>query len=336
MFLARVIYQKPRFYLVVLPILSTATVVFALFFASALAADAPNLTFNINPTHIEEGETAVISWFGQNIKTCQGYGDWSETYHSPDYVARGAHRIRPTVNSTYGLSCFGDGGVVRSEASITVSRLGMPSYSYPSTAVTPGGFASAPTVTPSAPTGTALATGCAASPTTAKKGEKIIFVGSYIGGSGTANYSWSGDVNGVGKIIEKSFSDTGTKTANLTVTDSAGRTARASCPITVVEGGLAVKEEKNQGSVLGTVTDKIKTAVEGKKSESVQDKDECDCVASTEENILIDSQTAAIGRAQSFVLWFIVALVIINFGFLIYVIGRLAKLEKKHSTEVPV
>lgn len=337
MFLTRVIYQKPKFYLGVLFVLFTATVVFALFFASTLAADAPTLTFNINPTYIEEGETAVLSWFGQNIKTCQGYGDWSELYHFPDYVARGAQRIRPTVNSTYGLSCFGDGGVVRSEVSINVSRPGTSQYSYPSTAVTPGGSAP-PTITPPAPAGTALATGCAASLTTATKGEKIIFVGSYIGGSGTANYSWSGDVSGVGKIVEKKFSDTGVKTVNLTVTDSAGRTAKASCPVTVVEYNSSAKGEKPPGNVLGVVAEKIKSAVsgDGENSETEGQQAICECGEETEKLSASESQIAALGRVQSFVLWFIVALVIVNFGFLIYVSGRLVKLEKKSSPEVPV
>lgn len=338
MFLTNTAYQKYRFYLAILPVILTAAPVFALLFASVLAADAPTLTFNINPTYIEEGETAVLSWFGQNIKTCQGYGDWSELYHYSDYTARGAYRVRPSVNSTYGLSCFGDGGVVRGEVSITVSRPGAAPYSYPSTTVTPGG--SAPIlITPApAPASTALTAGCAASLTTAAKGEKVIIVGSYIGGSGTANYSWSGDVNGVGKIIERNFSDIGAKAVNLTVTDNTGAIAKASCPVTVVEGLSSVKEEKSPGSVLGVVAEKIKSAVsDGDKNSKTDERQAvCECGEGTEQLTVSESQVAALGRAQSFVLWFIVALVIVNFGFLIYISGRISKLEKKRSTEVPV
>ena len=84
----------------------------------------------------------------------------------------------------------------------------------------------------------------------------------------------------------------------------------------------------------GETTDEGKIAVENSKIEErltgLEKKIENISAASD------NNQIAAVGRAQSFVLWFVVALVVINFGFLFYVSGRLGRLEKKHSTEVPV
>ena len=299
-------------------------------FTPMVAADQPDLTFRIDPSHIERGETATLSWFGRNIKQCRGYGDWAEGYYYPDYTAVGLVSMRPQKTETYGLACSGDGGIVRSEVTVTVGSPGTPSFSFPPVTVTPGGPVSpvSPVVPAPVPIKPALTAGCAASLTTVSRGEKVTFVGSFVGGSGTAGYSWTGDVSGSGKIIEKTFSELGTKTAILTVTDSAGVEAMASCPISVVE--------KSAGNILGATIEKSKAAIQADKIASDEDEKDCACNDEKEAAITVDGQAAAVGRAQSFVLWFVLALVIINFGFLFYISGRLGKLEKNHSTEVPV
>ena len=320
------IYQKYRYCLIVCSTLFGAALFFVSAFVPAIAADQPDLTFRIDPTHIERGETAILSWFGRNIKQCRGYGDWAESYYYPDYTAVGLVSLRPQKTETYGLACSGDGGVVRSEVSVTVSNPGAASFSFPSVTAIPGGSIPPIPVTASLPAKPALTAGCAASLTTVAKGEKVTFVGSFNGGSGIAGYLWAGDVSGSSKIVEKTFSELGTKTVLLTVTDSTGSKAVASCPINVIE--------KDTNNVLGAMIEKGKIAIAPDKD--VTDKKDCEDSGGKDEAIQTDSQIAAVGRAQSFVLWFVVALAIINFGFLFYISGRLAKLEKKHSTEVPV
>ena len=316
----------------------------------ANAANDPNLSFSIDPTSITKGETATLTWFGTNIRGCSGYGDWSESFYASNDIVAGNRQVKPSEHSTYGLSCFGEGGVVRKEVSINVSAPGTTSYTYSSVAsaqpaiiyAPPSGAGlqapsyNTPLYAPSYQyvTPQKLTAGCAASPTLAAKGEKVTFVGSYVGGSGTANYSWSGDISGTGKIIDKIFSETGTKTANLTVTDTAGAQAAAQCS-SVVSG------EKSGGAerVLGAASDKSLAAADN--GDEKEDKT-CDCAKEPTESVKgeIDApaepQLASVGRAQSFVLWFILALTIINFGFVFYLSARVGKLEKKHPQEEAV
>ena len=322
-------YQKyNKCYLAVFGALFAAGLSLIPAFGPVIAAEQPDLTFKVNPDRIETGETAVLSWFGQNIRGCHGYGDWSEQFYYPDYYAVGTHSIRPTETSTYGLTCSGNGGIVRNEVTVTVSQPGAAAFSFPPVTTTSGG--SAAPISPITQTAAqpALTAGCAASPTTAAKGESVTFVGSFVGGTGIANYSWTGDISGVGKIITKVFSETGIKTAKLTVTDSGGASTAAWCSINVIE--------ENAGNILGVETDKIKPAAGSDQNKNAENDPGCECADEKKGNVITDNQTAAIGRAQSFILWFVLALLIINFGFLFHISGRLGKLEKKYSAEVPV
>lgn len=82
---------------------------------------------------------------------------------------------------------------------------------------------------------------CSASPNPVASGGTVTWTASPSGGSGSfgANaYSWSGDASGTTKQVTATYTNTGTsaitKTANVTVTDSAGKTSQpASCSVQV-------------------------------------------------------------------------------------------------------
>ncbi|MEK7090509.1 MAG: hypothetical protein AAB930_02895, partial [Patescibacteria group bacterium] len=116
--------------------------------------------------------------------------------------------------------------------------------------------------------------------------------------------------------------------------DTAGAQATAQCSSVVSE-----KAPEGTRKELGVASNKPLVATDdndGKKDKT------CDCAKEPTESVKggidapAESQSASVGRAQSFVLWFILALTIINFGFVFYLSARVGKLEKKHPQEEAV
>ena len=79
---------------------------------------------------------------------------------------------------------------------------------------------------------TTLTVNCAASPTSANVNQTVSFISAVSGGNGSYNYTWSGACNGSSANCSTSFSTSGVKTANLTVT-SGSVSRSASCPVQI-------------------------------------------------------------------------------------------------------
>ncbi|OHA26570.1 MAG: hypothetical protein A3C06_03280 [Candidatus Taylorbacteria bacterium RIFCSPHIGHO2_02_FULL_46_13] len=79
-----------------------------------------------------------------------------------------------------------------------------------------------------------LVTFCVASPSSVNTGVPVSWVSSVSGGTGTYTYSWTGDegLSGTYANLSKTYSSTGTKQGNVTVT-SGSQTGTASCVVTV-------------------------------------------------------------------------------------------------------
>jgi len=79
------------------------------------------------------------------------------------------------------------------------------------------------------PTTQPLSISCYASPSSAQVNQTVTFYSNVSGGSGNYTYQWSGVVSGYQSYSQRSFSNTGTQTAYLTVYDSQGKSASTSC-----------------------------------------------------------------------------------------------------------
>ena len=79
------------------------------------------------------------------------------------------------------------------------------------------------------PINQSLSVSCYASPSSAQINQTVTFYSNASGGSGNYTYQWSGVASGYQSYSQRSFSNTGTQTAYLTVYDSQGRSASTSC-----------------------------------------------------------------------------------------------------------
>ena len=79
------------------------------------------------------------------------------------------------------------------------------------------------------PTTQPLSVSCYASPSSAQVNQTVTFYSNASGGSGNYTYHWSGVASGSQSYSQRSFSNTGTQTAYLTVYDSQGKSASTSC-----------------------------------------------------------------------------------------------------------
>ena len=79
------------------------------------------------------------------------------------------------------------------------------------------------------PINQSLSVSCYASPSSAQINQTVTFYSNVSGGSGNYTYQWSGVASGYQSYSQRSFSNTGTQTAYLTVYDSQGRSASTSC-----------------------------------------------------------------------------------------------------------
>ena len=79
------------------------------------------------------------------------------------------------------------------------------------------------------PTTQPLSVSCYASPSSAQVNQTVTFYSNVSGGSGNYTYQWSGVASGYQSYSQRSFSNTGTQTAYLTVYDSQGKSASTSC-----------------------------------------------------------------------------------------------------------
>ncbi len=76
----------------------------------------PALTLAANPTTIDEGEDATLSWSTTNATSCTASGGWSGAKN-----VSGEEKVSPENTTTYTLSCTGAGGSVAKSVTITVT-----------------------------------------------------------------------------------------------------------------------------------------------------------------------------------------------------------------------
>jgi hypothetical protein len=66
---------------------------------------APKVTFGINPSVLDFGDSATLTWSATGADSCTASGDWSGSR-----AISGLATVNPIENSTYRLSCTGAGG----------------------------------------------------------------------------------------------------------------------------------------------------------------------------------------------------------------------------------
>ncbi len=159
-----------------------------------------NFTANPNPTS-QNGNT-VLSWSSSNCNYCTASASPYNSYWAGNKETNGSTIIyNLTQTTTFYLTCYGQNNT--DSKNITVSL----------TSVNP------------------LSVSCWASPNPGQINQTITFYSSVSGGSGIYYYNWSGDASGNYSSYSRSFSNSGTYRAYLTVSDSQGRTGSASCSV---------------------------------------------------------------------------------------------------------
>ncbi len=104
----------------------------------------PTITFSANPASITSGNSSTLSWFATNTTSCTASGGWTGSK-----TASGSQSVTPTSNTTYILTCSGNGGTVTQSVTVAVSSVSSPvTFSASPTVITPGSSA---TLTWSAP-----------------------------------------------------------------------------------------------------------------------------------------------------------------------------------------
>ncbi len=181
----------------------------------------PTLVFRAIPSVITRGDASSLSWTSDNTTSCIAGGGWSG-----NKAVSGSQSVNPQVQTNYTLTCFGPGGSVTTEALVTVI---------------------APVIQPSV-----LGASCGVSDTSVLTGESMVFSAAQSGGRAPYTYSWSGAIQGSGVSRTVSFNTTGTKTANVIITDVDGRTASGSCTTSV--SARTTPPPPPPGEVLGAET----------------------------------------------------------------------------------
>lgn len=65
----------------------------------------PGLSLTLNPTSVQSGFSALLTWLGTNVSTCTASGGWSGARPTA-----GSLTVSPTVSTTYTLLCSGGAG----------------------------------------------------------------------------------------------------------------------------------------------------------------------------------------------------------------------------------
>ncbi len=155
----------------------------------------PVITFSASPDVIVEGDSSILVWSTQYADSCSASGGWKEAQNTS-----GTQIIKPTLTTTYILSCAGEGG--SSVESVVVRVIPR------------------------------LSVSCSASPNPALVNQPVTFTASASGGTGTYTYSWSGACTGSNSSCTKSFSSSGNYTATVQVS-SGTQTVSTSCQIKI-------------------------------------------------------------------------------------------------------
>jgi len=162
-------------------------------------------SFTANPNPLSYNGSTSLSWSTSNCNSCTASASPSNSYWYGSKSTSGSTSIyNLTQTTTFTLSCSGSSG--SDTKSVTVNMQ-----------------------TPS------LNASCYASPNPAQVNQVVTFTANVSGGVSPYSYSWSGAVSGNSQSVTKTFSNSGTYTAYLTVTDSASQTKTTSCSVEVQE-----------------------------------------------------------------------------------------------------
>lgn len=77
----------------------------------------PTLDFTAEPDSIEEGESSTLSWSTTDATSCTASGGWSGGKSTS-----GTQSVTPSEDTTYTLTCSGDGGSVSESVTVTVDE----------------------------------------------------------------------------------------------------------------------------------------------------------------------------------------------------------------------
>lgn len=183
------------------------------------AAGSPvSVNITANPESIFRGEYTTLIWSSSNATSCEATGGaWSGIKNT-----FGSESVSPSVTTYYTLRCNNSVGEFASDTQVIfVNQSGSPS-------------------TPIIPSTGQFNVSCVADPSRAAIGQIVNFAGAQSYGTEPVTYRWSGDVSGNIQSVKTSFNSIGAKTAQLTVTDSTGKTAAAACSAEIVQStGIA-------------------------------------------------------------------------------------------------
>jgi hypothetical protein len=78
---------------------------------------APTVTLSVSPSSVTAGQSATLTWNSTNATSCTANGAWSGSQPTSGSVSTGALN----QNSTYGLTCTGDGGSAQASTTVSVT-----------------------------------------------------------------------------------------------------------------------------------------------------------------------------------------------------------------------
>ncbi|MDP2677030.1 MAG: hypothetical protein Q8O83_05110 [bacterium] len=283
-------------------------------------AEELSVSFSASPQTIEKGDQATLAWSSENAVECKIFGKGiTENGGTPksSYTGLGSGivSIAPEKTTTYSIACKGkDATFVPAQDNLTVIVTGTESNTNDSTN-------DSATDTTTSSQDPHFTVGCVVNPERARKGELIAFNATSVGGEGTLNYQWSGDITGGGQKIFEIFTSSGTKTATLTVTDSRNFKVTTACNV-FIEPDTTSAPASNTGSTQsssGTSGPSSNTTANQTPAETEGTPGATGSGASSIETEADTSQIAAAGSGSRGTLFSILIFsIIVNMGALFY------------------
>ena len=176
-------------------------------------------SFYANPNSLTGSGNSNLTWSTSNCSSCIASASPNNSYWSGSVSISGSKSVYLSQTTTFTLTCQGTSSSDTKNATVNVSSI------------------------PS------LNVSCSASPNPAQINQNVTFTANVSGGVSPYSYSWSGAVTGSGNPKTTSFSNSGTKTAYLTVTDNASQTKSTSCSVTVSETPRQISLSANPTTV---------------------------------------------------------------------------------------
>lgn len=150
----------------------------------------PVLTFTVAPLVILEGGTTTLSWSAQYANSCTGSGGWSGSKGTS-----GSLNVSPTTDTTYTLTCTGEGGEIQKSVFVEVNEHPTPTLIF---TATPGSVAQGASSTLAWTS--EHSTSCTA--TNAWSGAKALSGSQVVAPSATSTYAL--ECVGPGGVVQKS------------------------------------------------------------------------------------------------------------------------------------